>query len=296
MNFTAFRFSPTGLAPPGGCAGPGRRRPRDGRLQQPLDAGHHDHHQPPCDRLGHCLSGRVPHRCVFGTLGTTFEAAHPGTTMTFNFGSSGTLATQITQGAPADVFASAAGADDQVKSAGIRGTPVVFARNSLEIVVKPGNPLGIHSLADLTKANVVAICVSSAPCGSTAHQALPRPASPSPLPRSPGPGCGFHAGRGNHRRRDAAIVYVTNAKSVGDQVYRRPHRRLCQRHHQLPIAVIRSTKERSLALAWIAYVLSPTGQNVLRTFSFLPARWERGPMTAPATSTPAPGRVVAVAT
>ena len=52
------------------------------------------------------------------------------------------------------------------------GQPVIFARNSLEIVVKPGNPLGIHSLADLTKANVVAICVSSAPCGATAEQAL----------------------------------------------------------------------------------------------------------------------------
>ena len=52
------------------------------------------------------------------------------------------------------------------------GTPVTFARNRLEIVVKPGNPLGIHSLADLTKASVVSICVPTAPCGSTAQEAL----------------------------------------------------------------------------------------------------------------------------
>jgi len=212
---------------------------------------------------------------AFGQLGTMFQSAHPGTTITFNFGSSGTLATQITQGAPADVFASAAPAQmDQVKSAGdVAGTPVVFARNSLEMVVKPGNPLGIHSLADLTKANVVAICVSSAPCGATAGQALEKAGVTIPTSKiTIGQDVDATLAEVTTGDADAAIVYVTNAKSVGAQGVGVPIATSVNVTTTYPIAAIKSTKARSLSLAWIAYVLSPTGQNVLRTFSFLPAR------------------------
>ena len=114
------------------------------------------------------------------------------------------------------------------------GKPVTFARNSLEIVVKPGNPLGIHSLADLTKAKVVSICVSSAPCGATAEQALQNadvtlPASKVTL----GADVDATFAAVTTGDADAAIVYVTNAKTVGDQGVGRPDPRLGQRHHQL---------------------------------------------------------------
>ena len=63
-----------------------------------------------------------------------------------------------------------------VEQAGdISGRPVIFARNRLEIVVKPGNPLAIHSLAGLAKAPVVALCVTTAPCGATAVRRWPTP-------------------------------------------------------------------------------------------------------------------------
>ena len=71
--------------------------------------------------------------------------------MTFNFGSSGTLATQIQEGAPADTFASAdeANMDKLVSANLVDGEPVVFATNKLVIVTKPDNPKDVKTLADL---------------------------------------------------------------------------------------------------------------------------------------------------
>ncbi|HYY09866.1 MAG TPA: molybdate ABC transporter substrate-binding protein, partial [Kineosporiaceae bacterium] len=78
---------------------------------------------------------------AFTTLGKNFQAAHPGTTVTFDFGASSALATQITQGAPADVFASASAKNmDQVVTAKAAANPTPFVKNVLEIAVPPGNP------------------------------------------------------------------------------------------------------------------------------------------------------------
>ena len=213
-------------------------------------------------------------KSAFGTLGTMFQSAHPGTTVSFNFGSSGTLATQIEQGAPADVFASASTQDmTPVQHAGdIAGTPVIFARNSLEIVVKPGNPLGIHSLAGLERAGVVAVCVKTAPCGSTADQALAKahvtiPASKVTL----GQDVDATLAEVTTGDADAAIVYVTNAKSVGALGAGVPIPASQNVPTSYPIAMVKTTKNKTLSQAWIAYVLSPTGQAVLRRASFLPA-------------------------
>ncbi|HVB93064.1 MAG TPA: molybdate ABC transporter substrate-binding protein [Acidimicrobiales bacterium] len=211
---------------------------------------------------------------AFGQLGAAFQSAHPGTTITFNFGSSGALALQIQQGAPADVFASAAPANmTTVQQAGdISGQPAIFARNNLEIVVKPGNPLGIQSLADLAKAHVVGICVSSAPCGAAAAEALGK--SRVTLPASKvtlGPDVDHTLAEVTTGDADAAIVYVTNAKTVGRQGVGIPIPASTNVSTSYPIAVVKGTRNPRLAQAWIAYVLGPTGQRVLRAASFLPA-------------------------
>ncbi len=211
---------------------------------------------------------------AFTQLGKEFQSAHPGTTVAFNFGSSGTLATQIQQGAPADVFASASTQDmaPVQRSGDIDGTPVIFAHNSLEIVVKPGNPLGIHSLADLTKANVVSICVSSAPCGFTANAALKKAhVTIASSKITLGQDVDTTLAAVTTGDADAAIVYVTNAKSVGTQGVGVPIPASLNVPTSYPIAVVKSTKDKALARAWIAYVLGPTGQNVLHQDSFLPA-------------------------
>ena len=213
---------------------------------------------------------------AFSKLASTFEAAHHGTIITFNFGSSGALATQIIQGAPSDVFASASPKNmDMVSVTGaVLGKPVTFARNSLEIVVKPGNPLAISSLADLTKAHVVAICVSTAPCGATADQALKNASVTLPSSQvTLGPDVEATVAAVTTGDADAAIVYVTNAKKVGalGTGVGVPIPASVNVTTSYPIAAIKSTKDKSLTLAWIAYVLGPTGQKVLRTAGFLPA-------------------------
>jgi molybdate transport system substrate-binding protein len=112
---------------------------------------------------------------AFTEIGAAYEAAHPGSTITFSFGSSSALATQLVEGAPADVFAAA---DERtmarvVDERGVHDSPIVFARNELAIVVEPGNPLGIAGLADLARADVtVALCAETVPCGNYAQQAL----------------------------------------------------------------------------------------------------------------------------
>ena len=82
-----------------------------------------------------------------------------------------------------------------------RASPTVFARNQLELVVKPGNPLGINSLADLTKAKTVALCAETAPCGAAAKHGLhPGQRHHPRVAGHPGGRRQGHAGRGHHRR------------------------------------------------------------------------------------------------
>ena len=111
----------------------------------------------------------------FNQIGKDFEAANPGSKVIFNFAGSSGLATQINEGAPADVFAAASPATMKtVTDAGNGdGTPVVFVKNQLVIAVPKGNPKGITGLADLAKPGVkVALCAEQVPCGAAAKKAL----------------------------------------------------------------------------------------------------------------------------
>ena len=111
----------------------------------------------------------------FTTIGRDFEATYPGTTVTFSFGGSAGLATQITSGAPADVFAAASPATmaTVTRAGDADGTPEVFVRNQLVIAVPKGNPEALAALADLTRPGLkVALCAEQVPCGAAAAKAL----------------------------------------------------------------------------------------------------------------------------
>ena len=108
---------------------------------------------------------------AFDEIGTAFSAANPDAAATFNFAASSELVTQINEGAPADVFASAD--QNNMKKltdvAGNAGEPEIFATNLLEIIVAPGNPLGITGVADLANPDLIVVtCAAEVPCGTYA--------------------------------------------------------------------------------------------------------------------------------
>ena len=112
---------------------------------------------------------------AFTEMATAFKTENPDATVTFNFAGSGDLVTQITQGAPADVFVSA---DDtnmkKLTDAGENGgDPVAIAKNSMEILVEKGNPKAIATVADLAKPDtIVVLCAENVPCGKNAAAVL----------------------------------------------------------------------------------------------------------------------------
>ena len=108
---------------------------------------------------------------VFGVLETGFEQQHPSADVVLNFGGSGALATQITEGAPADVFAAASEAPmTTVTDAGDAADAIIFTTNTLEIAVPAGNPAGVEGLADIADpALTIALCDPSVPCGAAAE-------------------------------------------------------------------------------------------------------------------------------
>src|SRR4051794_23991785 len=110
---------------------------------------------------------------VFGELGDRLEKANPGLDVRFNFAGSSALATQITQGAPADVFASANQAQmELVTNAGLQADdPAVFTANVLEIAVPENNPGKVTGLADFAKPQLtMAVCAPDVPCGAAAQK------------------------------------------------------------------------------------------------------------------------------
>jgi molybdate transport system substrate-binding protein len=210
---------------------------------------------------------------AFTKMGTDFQKKNPGTTVTFNFGSSGTLAQQIQGGAPADVFASADGVNMQKLVTGdqVTAEPTVFASNLLAIVVKPGNPNKVKSVADLAKLDVVSLCGETVPCGKYADQILTDAGvtiDPAKITRGADVKATLAAVTTGDA--DAAIVYVTDAKAAGSSVATVSIPTWQNAFAVYPIAPVAASSNQDLADAWIAYTVSSAGQRTLQSFGFLP--------------------------
>jgi molybdate transport system substrate-binding protein len=205
----------------------------------------------------------------FTTLGTQFEAAHPGTKITFVFGPSSGLATQITQGAPADVFASASGKNmDAVVAAKAAGTPMPFARNVAEIAVPPANPANITTLADLAKPGVkVALCEPEVPCGALAAQVFAS-AGLKVTPATLEADVKATLTKVELGEADAGVVYVTDVRAAGSKVTGIAIPAAVNATTSYPIAALTASKNPALAQVFVDYVLSADGARALAAAGF----------------------------
>jgi molybdate transport system substrate-binding protein len=206
---------------------------------------------------------------TFTQLGKQFEAAHKGDTVKFSFGPSSGLSTQITSGAPADVFASAAPANmDTVVKAGDASNPQDFAKNTMEVAVPPNNPAKVKSVNDLAKKSVkVALCQPQVPCGVVAAEVF-KNAGIKVKPVTLQPDVKSVLTQVETGNVDAGMVYVTDVMAAGSMVKGVTIPASDNASTLYPIATINSSKHKSIAQSFMSYVLSPAGQQVLTAAGF----------------------------
>jgi molybdate transport system substrate-binding protein len=206
---------------------------------------------------------------TFTQLGKQFEAAHPGDSVKFSFGPSSGLATEITSGAPADVFASAAPANmDTVVTAGDATGPKDFAKNEMEVAVPPANPAKVTTVDDLAHSSTkVALCQPQVPCGVVAAQVF-KNANLTVKPVTLQADVKSVLTQVELGNVDAGMVYVTDVMAAGSKVKGVPIPASDNASTLYPIATINHSKNMSEAQAFVAYVLSPAGQKVLKTAGF----------------------------
>lgn len=210
---------------------------------------------------------------AFTRIGEDFAAAHPGVEVTFTFDSSSSLAAQLVEGAPADVYASADSADmDLLRREGLVRGVDAFAGNELVVVTRPGNPEGIGGLEDLVGVGVVALCGADAPCGRYAAEVLDR--AGVTLPESQvtrGQNVAATLTAVSDGDAVAGVVYASDAVRAGDAVEAVPIPRDRNVVAGYPIGVVETAAEPDLAAAFVAHVLGGEGQRVLGELGFLPA-------------------------
>ncbi|MEV0897125.1 molybdate ABC transporter substrate-binding protein [Actinoplanes sp. NPDC049802] len=202
----------------------------------------------------------------FTTLGRQFEEAHPGNRVVFNFGGSSALATQINEGAPADVFAAAAPANMATVTGA--AAPVTFVRNQLVIAVTDGNPKRVTGLAGLTAPGLkVALCAESVPCGAAAATALAA-AGVSLTPVTLEQDVKAALAKVRFGEVDAALVYRTDAEASAADVDGIEFPESAKAINDYPIVLLKDAANPGGGQMFIDYVLSADGVRVLTEAGF----------------------------
>ncbi|MBB4855997.1 molybdate transport system substrate-binding protein [Mycobacteroides chelonae] len=208
-------------------------------------------------------------RKAFTEIGKSFESTYAGTTVEFTFAGSSDLITALTQGAEADVLATADSANmDKAWKAHSVINPVDFAANTLTIVVAPGNPKGIAAFRDLARPGLdLVVCAPQVPCGAataTASKetgvrlnAVSEESSVTDVLNK------VIAGQA-----DAGLVYVTDAKAAGDKVTAVAFPEAQSIVNTYPIAVTANSRNPERANQFIETVIGDAGHKILAAAGF----------------------------
>ena len=208
---------------------------------------------------------------AFAELAKQFRIVNKGVKVRLNFGSSSTLLTQIQSGAPSDIMASAdlTNLEKLVASGNVVVTPKVFARNTMAIAVKPGNPKSVRSVADLASLPFIALCGKTVPCGVYASSVLTRAGvviAESKVTRGIDVKATLSAVANGDA--DAAIVYKTDVLAAKKTVVGIDIPNAQNAKSMYGIAPIRGSKNPANAKAFIDFVLSEQGWQILKSFGF----------------------------
>jgi len=207
---------------------------------------------------------------TFTEIGEQFKTDNPGVTVEFNFAGSSDLVTQLTQGAKADVFASAdtKNMDKAVEAGLVEGDPVNFASNTLTIAVAPGNPKQITSFQDLTKPGLnVVVCAPQVPCGSATTK-VEEAAGVQLAPVSEESSVTDVLNKVTTGQADAGVVYVTDALGAGDKVASVAFPESAGAVNTYPIAALKTAGSAELARKFIDAVTGEAGQKTLSAAGF----------------------------
>ncbi|MDT5078922.1 MAG: molybdate transport system substrate-binding protein [Mycobacterium sp.] len=206
----------------------------------------------------------------FTQIGEQFKTDNPGAAVEFNFAGSSDLVTQLTQGATADVFASAdtKNMDKAIQANLVAGTPVNFASNVLTIAVAPGNPKGIKTFQDLAQPGLnVVVCAPQVPCGSAATK-IEQATGVKLAPVSEESSVTDVLGKVSTGQADAGLVYVTDVEGSGGKVTGIDFPESSQAVNTYPIAALKDSGNADLANKFVSYVTGEAGQKVLNQAGF----------------------------
>jgi molybdate transport system substrate-binding protein len=207
---------------------------------------------------------------TFSDIGEQYKTDHPGWSVEFTFAGSSDLVTQLTQGAKADVFASADTKNmDKAATAGLlAGDPVNFASNTLTIVVAPGNPKQVTSFADLAKPGLsVVACAPQVPCGS-ATEKVEQATKVKLNPVSEESSVTDVLNKVTTGQADAGLVYITDALGAGDKVAKVDFPEAATAVNTYPIAVLKNTADADAARGFVDMVTGEAGQKILSQAGF----------------------------
>ena len=209
-------------------------------------------------------------KATFSTLGRTFETSHPGTRVAFNFAGSQTLAEQLIQGAPADVFASA----NEAKMATVTGAGLnaagstLFATNQLIIAVPADNPARISAFVDLAKPGVkLVICAAAVPCGAATLK-VETATGVTLTPVSEEQAVSDVLAKVEAGEADAGLVYSTDVIAAGDKVRGIGFPEAAKAINSNSIVALRAGPQAALGQEFVDLVLSADGQRVLAEAGF----------------------------
>ena len=221
---------------------------------------------------------------AFSEIGEAFEVAYPGATVTFNFAGSQALRTQIEEGAPADVFASANTKEMDILVTGgfvAQDFPKIFLTNKLIVILPADNPAALEKLEDLTMPGIkLVLAAEEVPVGKYAHQALGQMNNSFGIDFKDKVLANVVSNEDNVKQvvakvqlgeADAGIVYTSDTIAAPDlKTIEIPiDLNIIAKY---PIAPLAKSENAGLAAKFTEYVLSAEGQAVLQKWGFAPVK------------------------